>query len=177
MPFLAIKNVPSACHFADRTLEIISYLLQVGVAFRQFSEGFVQAKAGAQVRFGLLKVPQHSVVTSEIVIINRFVQKRRRPVQQGLFCFRGPPKLVKAERRMHIAKRLVRIRGAKPQTQPESVFPILFSQKDVDSHSQDLQAILMFRIELIQLCERVVEHPEFRVTFRDADYLFEGHRS
>jgi hypothetical protein len=55
--------------------------------------------------------------------------------------------------------------------------PIPLSQQDFDPHSQDLKAILVFRLELVQLRERVIEHPEFRVTFRDADYLFEGHHS
>jgi hypothetical protein len=51
----------------------------------------------------------------------------------------------------------------------------LFAQKDVDPQAKDLEAILMFRIDLIQLDESIIQHPELRVTFRDADCLFEGH--
>jgi hypothetical protein len=48
---------------------------------------------------------------------------------------------------------------------------------DVDSHPQDLESLLLLGIEPAQFSQGVFEHPEFRVTFRNANYLVEGHRS
>ena len=56
-------------------------------------------------------------------------------------------------------------------------FHSCFRREDIDSHSQDLDAILLFGIQLTQLRECVIEHAELRVTFRDPNYLVEGHRS
>jgi hypothetical protein len=64
---------------------------------------------------------------------------------------------------------------ANPQTELETALPISLLQNDVDSHSQDLQAIMVLWIKLVQLPQRIVKHPEFCVPFRDADFLFEGH--
>jgi hypothetical protein len=71
---------------------------------------------------------------------------------------------------------LVRVHGAEPQTQPERIFPILLSEKDINSHPQDLEALLVLGIELAQFSQGVLEHAEFGVSLRDANYLLEGHR-
>jgi hypothetical protein len=67
------------------------------------------------------------------------------------------------------------MQAANPATELETALPISLLQNHVDSHPQDLQAIVVHRIKLVQFRQRIVKHPEFCVTFRDTDFLFEGH--
>ena len=50
------------------------------------------------------------------------------------------------------------------------------SEKDINPHPQDLEALLVLGIELSQFSQGVLEHAEFGVSLRDANYLLEGHR-
>ena len=64
---------------------------------------------------------------------------------------------------------------ADPETQLKAVLPISFLQNDVGSHAQDLQAIMILRIKLVQLRQRIVKHSKFCIPLRNTDFLFEGH--
>ena len=64
---------------------------------------------------------------------------------------------------------------ANPEAELETFLPVPVPQADLDPHSEDFQAILVLRLKLVQLRQRILKHPEFCVTFRGTDFLFEGH--
>src|SRR5207245_2319159 len=70
---------------------------QIGIFFRQFPKGFVHLKTCFEINPGILDVAEQSLVTTHVIIVNRFFQQRgRAPEQKGL-GFRGLAKFVQAK--------------------------------------------------------------------------------
>src|SRR5260370_8337983 len=100
------------------------------------------------------------------------------PCRSGQECLSGlrcSPEFMKAERGMNVAAGFARMQAANPETELETALPISLLQNNVDSHPQDLQAIVVLWIKLVQLIQRIAKHPDSSVPFRDTDFLFEGH--
>jgi hypothetical protein len=99
---------------------------------------------------GIFQIAEQHLVATHVVVVNRFLQQRRRSTQQNFLCLFGSADLVQTKTSMQISGAGLGCGAAKPAANGQGTRPLLFPHQMVQTQLEDFRAMLVFVIDRIQ---------------------------